>query len=254
MTKPLAAGLVPIPQPPPYPILGNALEMDPENPMQSLVDLHKKYGPIYVFQFPGHPEIMVGSQELTHELCDQDRFKKTVGGPLGEVRQLAKDGEQSPNSTLNISDEAGLFTAHGHEPNWAIAHRILFPAFGPLSIRGMFDQMFEICSQLILKVCHSQTALWTRLKNSGLDLETPESTYVAISPKRLSTLSPSVAFPSDSTRSTPPRIMPLSLPCRRLYELAGIEPVDFLVLDGCTTAPTKKPRPTPRSFTISVMR
>jgi hypothetical protein len=44
MVKTLAAGLVPIPQPPPYPILGNALEMDPENPMQSLVDLHKKYG------------------------------------------------------------------------------------------------------------------------------------------------------------------------------------------------------------------
>jgi len=90
MTGPLAAGLVPIPQPPPYPILGNALEMDPENPMQSLVDLHKKYGPIYVFQFPGHPEIMIGSQELAHELCDQERFKKTVGGPLGEVRQIAK--------------------------------------------------------------------------------------------------------------------------------------------------------------------
>ena len=93
MVKTLAAGLVPIPQPPSYPILGNALEMDPENPMQSLVDLHKKYGPIYVFQFPGHPEIMIGSQELTHELCDQERFKKTVGGPLGEVRQVAKDGE-----------------------------------------------------------------------------------------------------------------------------------------------------------------
>lgn len=158
MTKPLAAGLVPIPQPHPYPIVGNALEMDPENPMQSLVDLHKRYGPIYVFQFPGHPEIMIGSQELTHELCDQERFKKTVGGPLGEVRQVAKDGESFVYSTFTSTEYPGLFTAHGHEPNWAIAHRILVPAFGPLSIRGMFDQMFEISSQLILKVCCSHSA------------------------------------------------------------------------------------------------
>jgi cytochrome P450/NADPH-cytochrome P450 reductase len=34
----------------------------------------------------------------------------------------------------------GLFTAHyPGEENWAIAHRILVPAFGPLMIRGMFD-------------------------------------------------------------------------------------------------------------------
>ena len=176
MTKPLAAGLVPIPQPPPYPILGNALEMDPENPMQSLVDLHKKYGPIYVFQFPGHPEIMIGSQELAHELCDQERFKKTVGGPLGEVRQIAKDGEWFISSFTRFTDSEGLFTAHGHEPNWAIAHRILIPAFGPLSIRSMFDGMFEISSQLILKVCQSPTTLCTTLMSSGLDLEMLEST------------------------------------------------------------------------------
>lgn len=34
----------------------------------------------------------------------------------------------------------GLFTAnYPGEENWAIAHRILVPAFGPLMIRGMFD-------------------------------------------------------------------------------------------------------------------
>jgi cytochrome P450/NADPH-cytochrome P450 reductase len=124
----------------------------PENPMESLVELHQKYGPIYVFQFPGHKEIMIASQELTHELCDQERFKKTVGGPLGEVRLVAGDGEFFSISSPSIADIAGLFTAHGHEPNWAIAHRILIPAFGPLSIRGTFDRMFEISTQLILKV------------------------------------------------------------------------------------------------------
>jgi cytochrome P450/NADPH-cytochrome P450 reductase len=46
----------------------------------------------------------------------------------------------------------GLFTAHQHEQNWAIAHRILIPSFGPLSIRSMFDDMFDVASQLVVKV------------------------------------------------------------------------------------------------------
>lgn len=29
--------------------------------------------------------------------------------------------------------------------------RILMPAFGPLSIKGMFDDMFDVISQLVLK-------------------------------------------------------------------------------------------------------
>lgn len=37
------------------------------------------------------------------------------------------------------------------EVNWEIAHRVLMPAFGPLSIRGMFDEMHDIASQLALK-------------------------------------------------------------------------------------------------------
>lgn len=46
----------------------------------------------------------------------------------------------------------GLFTAYPHEENWGIAHRILIPAFGPISIRGMFDGMSDIVSQLVTKV------------------------------------------------------------------------------------------------------
>lgn len=45
----------------------------------------------------------------------------------------------------------GLFTAKMGEENWGIAHRILMPAFGPLSIQGMFDDMHDIASQLALK-------------------------------------------------------------------------------------------------------
>lgn len=45
----------------------------------------------------------------------------------------------------------GLFTARQEETNWGIAHRVLMPAFGPVSIQGMFTEMHEIASQLALK-------------------------------------------------------------------------------------------------------
>lgn len=37
------------------------------------------------------------------------------------------------------------------EENWGIAHRVLVPAFGPLSIQGMFDEMHDVAAQLALK-------------------------------------------------------------------------------------------------------
>ena len=37
------------------------------------------------------------------------------------------------------------------EPNWGKAHRVLVPAFGPLPIRSMFDDMHDISTQLCMK-------------------------------------------------------------------------------------------------------
>jgi cytochrome P450/NADPH-cytochrome P450 reductase len=61
-----------------------------------------------------------------NEVCDEERFVKDLGGPLTEIRNGVNDG---------------LFTAQYGEENWEIAHRILMPAFGPLSTRDMFDGM-----------------------------------------------------------------------------------------------------------------
>lgn len=54
-------------------------------------------------------------------------FCPPVHLPLEELRAIAKDG---------------LFTAYSEEPNWGKAHRIVMPAFSPIGVRGMFDQMF----------------------------------------------------------------------------------------------------------------
>lgn len=81
-------------------------------------------GPIYRFNIAGTTKVVVSSVELIDEFCDEKRFVKVVTGSLYEIRNGVGDG---------------LFTAHDGEENWGVAHRILMPAFGPLSIQGMFD-------------------------------------------------------------------------------------------------------------------
>lgn len=67
----------------------------------------------------------MSSHELVDEVCNEERFSKVVTAGLNEIRNGTHDG---------------LFTAnYPGEENWAVAHRVLVPAFGPLMIRGMFD-------------------------------------------------------------------------------------------------------------------
>lgn len=79
-------------------------------------------GPIFKLALPAE-RIFVGNFALAEPLFDEKRFQKSVSGPLEQVRNAVHDG---------------LFTAYPDEPNWAVAHRTLMPAFGPLPIRSMF--------------------------------------------------------------------------------------------------------------------
>ena len=126
-----------IPGPPGLPLLGNVQDIDPEDPIQSLCNLTDIYGSCWTFSIAGNSRVVIGSQELMNEVSDESRFSKIVSSALKEVRNGTHDG---------------LFTAYGpEEKNWGIAHRILLPAFGPLSIRNMFDEMHDIASQLVMK-------------------------------------------------------------------------------------------------------
>lgn len=78
----------------------------------------------------------VSTVELLNEICDEKRFCKTVEGSLKQLRTGVGDG---------------LFTAFHGEPNWDLAHRILVPAFGPIGIQNMFDEMYDIATQLVAK-------------------------------------------------------------------------------------------------------
>ncbi|CAM1511159.1 Fc.00g086720.m01.CDS01 [Cosmosporella sp. VM-42] len=126
---------VPIPEPRGLPFLGNLGEFT-TSPLADLTRLADTYGPIFRLHLGSKPVVFVGNHEFVNEICDEKRFHKTLKSVLGVVREAVHDG---------------LFTAHDDEPNWGKAHRVLIPAFGPLPIRGMFDEMHDIAIQLCMK-------------------------------------------------------------------------------------------------------
>ncbi|KAF8829479.1 hypothetical protein HHX47_DHR3000960 [Lentinula edodes] len=131
-----------IPQPPTLPFIGNVAHLDRELPIQGFTLLAQQYGEIYLIDILGRKLIFLNTQELANEVSNDAAFRKGVVGSLNEVRYLSGDG---------------LFTAYEDEPNWAIAHRLLLPAFNTMAIRDMMEDMRDICSQLLLK--------WERLNS-----------------------------------------------------------------------------------------
>ncbi len=125
-----------IPQPPSKPLIGNALTVDAERMIQSLMELAEEHGPIFKLDMMGTPIIMVSGADLVAEVCDEKRFDKTVRGPLKRLRLIAGDG---------------LFTGDTDNPNWAKAHHILLPSFSQKSMGGYLPMMTDIANQLMLK-------------------------------------------------------------------------------------------------------
>ncbi|KAI9048833.1 hypothetical protein LZ554_007664 [Drepanopeziza brunnea f. sp. 'monogermtubi'] len=126
----------PIPGPPGLPFVGNINDLDPKGSIASLSRLAETYGSIFKLTLGGNERLFISTHELMDELCDEKRFTKMVSGALEQVRNGVSDG---------------LFTAHTHEHNWEVAHRVLMPAFGPINIRSMFDEMHDVASQLVVK-------------------------------------------------------------------------------------------------------
>lgn len=76
---------------------------------------------------------MTGYQ-LADELCSRKDFVKFPSGAVAKLRDVMTQG---------------LFTAHDDEWFWGPAHRVLVPAFGPMSIKKMFPGLFNLNRSLI---------------------------------------------------------------------------------------------------------
>lgn len=131
------------------PGLGHSRLIDAAAPVQSLLALSKELGEIYQLQLPGGKLLVVSSQRLVDELCDESRFDKKVSGALYNIRDIALDG---------------LFTAKTTEPNWQKAHNILMPAFSMGAMSNYFPMMLEIAEQMMTR--------WSQL-NANDEIDVP---------------------------------------------------------------------------------
>lgn len=126
-----------IPGPKGRPIVGNALDIDAENPIETFLDMARDYGPIFKISVPTGTRIFVSGPDLVEEVCDDARFDKMVGGGLANLRR---------GPTGN-----GLFTSDTDDPLWRRAHNILMAPFSVQAMRDYMPRMLDIADQLMGK-------------------------------------------------------------------------------------------------------
>nr|A0A3G9HRC2.1 RecName: Full=Bifunctional cytochrome P450/NADPH--P450 reductase ALT2; AltName: Full=AAL-toxin biosynthesis cluster protein 2; Includes: RecName: Full=Cytochrome P450 monooxygenase; Includes: RecName: Full=NADPH--cytochrome P450 reductase [Alternaria alternata]BBG74264.1 NADPH cytochrome P450 monooxygenase [Alternaria alternata] len=112
-----------------YPFLGNILDIDPDNFTKSL-------GDVYMINYGSYRDVIVTSRKVAQELCDESRFCKLPGGAIDRMKRVIGNG---------------LFTAETRDPRWQSAHRVIAPLFNPMRIRGMMDDMRDVCEQMCLR-------------------------------------------------------------------------------------------------------
>jgi cytochrome P450 / NADPH-cytochrome P450 reductase len=132
-----ASHLEPIPRPPGHLLVGNLFDIEAGHPIESMMELARKYGPIIELDLPGGRLLTIASSfDLVDKLCDESQFDKKVGA----LSQLVK----GPVGR-------GLITSETQDPNWRKAHNVLLPAFSMDAMRGYLPRMLDIASQLMLK-------------------------------------------------------------------------------------------------------
>lgn len=133
-------GYYKVPHPPFWPVIGSLPSMDIKQTIKSLTELADTYGRYYVMSAGGHDFYVCGSYAMAKVLNDETKFQKTVHLPLEHLRPLVGDA---------------LFTAYPGEPNWDIAHRVLVPVFGPLSLKKMQPMMVDVLAQMLMHWEHT---------------------------------------------------------------------------------------------------
>jgi cytochrome P450/NADPH-cytochrome P450 reductase len=124
--------------PPDLPVVGSLpWLLGPAGVTQRLLELaegHRAAGLFRVVTPSGDDPVFIVNASLAAELFDERRFEKCLAGPLLTIREFTGDG---------------LFTAHGHEPNWGAAHRILSPGFSGEAMERFVPSMREVLGELL---------------------------------------------------------------------------------------------------------
>lgn len=89
-----------------------------------------------MINYGSHRNAVVVSRKVAEELCNEACFCKLPGGAIDRKRRVVGHG---------------LFAAETADPRWESAHRVIAPLFGPARIRGMMDDMRDVCEQTCLR-------------------------------------------------------------------------------------------------------
>ena len=121
---------------PPYriPVLGDIIGIDRDKPNQKTLLMHERLGPIYRRTIMGTHLTFASGADVVADLNDDTRFRKHVGRPLQQLRNLTGDG---------------LFTTINGTDSWTAAHNVLMPGFTKDAMRGYHDTMASAVAELV---------------------------------------------------------------------------------------------------------
>jgi len=126
------------------PVLGDVMHGNPLTPVQNMLVAGADPGPIFEMLAFGRKFVFATGVDLVTELCDDERFTKTLAPGVHDLRMFVRDG---------------LFTAYTDEPNWRLAHDLLMPAFAKPAMRRYHDIMDAATDELI--------AVWEESASAG---------------------------------------------------------------------------------------
>jgi unspecific monooxygenase len=113
--------------------VGDLFGADVQAPLQSTMRRGAGLGPIFELRIFDQKFVFVAGAQLAAELADESRFHKGLSPALVALREFAGDG---------------LFTAYNDEPNWALAHDLLRPAFTKSAMQRYHPVMLAAAREL----------------------------------------------------------------------------------------------------------
>ncbi|UPG69142.1 cytochrome P450 [Gordonia hongkongensis] len=146
-----------LPHPPRrLPVIGDLIGMDIRTPMESLVEVASRTGPLFETTTMGAAYTIAAGADVVAELNDESRFAKHLGPELIGLQPAVGNG---------------LFTADNDDPQWAAAHQLLVPAFSQKAMRRHHRVMTEVVGELL--------AHWDRQTGTPVDV-TADMTRTAL--------------------------------------------------------------------------
>ncbi|KAJ3018464.1 UNVERIFIED_CONTAM: hypothetical protein HDU68_011143 [Siphonaria sp. JEL0065] len=125
-----------IPGPPGSLIFGNLYDVFPD-PLNQVRALFNKYGPIVQLSILGVKRPWIAHPKYAEVVGKEgdDYWKRVDGTALSEMKPVGGQG---------------LFTTNGDDPDWALGHKLLMPAFSPRAIKAYAPEMSTLADKLNL--------------------------------------------------------------------------------------------------------